>query len=151
MKNLIAFMLIASLTAMGWSQGRHQDRIKAFKTGYLTQELDLSPAEAEKFWPLYNAYEKQVFKLRVERRNQEREKINSMGGAEALSETDAREFLKNLFDNEEEALKSKKELYQALDEILPPAKLLLLYKAENDFNKRMLSEFRRKGPMNRNN
>ncbi len=143
-------MLIASLSTMGWAQGRHGDRIKAFKTGYLTQELDLSSSEAEKFWPVYNDFEKKIFELRVERRNQERDRIKSMGGPEALSDKEAREFLQNLFNNEEEILTLKKELYQSLEPILPPTKLLVLYKAETDFNKRLLSEFRRKGPMNRN-
>jgi Skp family chaperone for outer membrane proteins len=151
MKKLIAFMCLVALTSLGWAQGRHGERIKAFKTGYLTQELDLSPAEAEKFWPIYNDFEKRIFDLRVERRKEEREKIESMGGPEALSEKEAREFLADLLKNEEDVLKSKKELYRSLDKILPPAKLLQLYKAESDFNRRLLSEFRRKGSMNRNN
>jgi len=151
MKNLILLICIALLSTQGWAQGRHGERIKAFKTGYLTQELDLRQSEAEKFWPVYNDYEKKVFELRVERRDQERDRIKSMGGPEALSDQEAREFLEKLFDNEEEILKLKKELYESLDPILPPTKLLVLYKAETDFNKRLLSEFRRKGPMNRGN
>lgn len=151
MKKFIVFICTVALTTLGWSQGRHGERIKAFKTGYLTQELDLSPSEAEQFWPIYNDFEKRIFELRVERRKEEREKIESMGGPEALSEKEAREFLANLLENEEDVLKSKKELYKSLDKILPPAKLLRLYKAESDFNRRLLSEFRRKGSMNRNN
>ena len=150
MKTLIAFLCIVSMTASGFAQGRHGERIRAFKTGYLTQELDLSPAEAEKFWPIYNEFESKSFELRVERRNQERDRIKSMGGPEALTDEQARAFLENIFKNEEEALKSKKELYKALEGVLPPGKLLLLYRAEIDFNKRLLTEFRRRGPMKRN-
>jgi hypothetical protein len=135
-----------------WSQGRGQhERVKAFKTGYLTQELDLSPAEAEKFWPIYNTYEKKIFELRVEKRKAERDKMNSMGGPEALSDAQATDFLQGLFENEAEVLKTKQELYKELGTVLSPKKLLILYKAESDFNRRLLSEFKRRGPNRQGN
>jgi len=150
MKKIITLIAIMTLTSIGWAQGRHGERIKAFKTGYLTQELDLSPAEAERFWPIYNEFEEKMFELRVQRRKEERDKISSLGGPESLTETQAKEFLQKLFKNEEEVLRVKKELYTSLDQVLSPAKLLKLYKAENDFNRRLLSEYKRRGPMNRN-
>jgi Spy/CpxP family protein refolding chaperone len=42
--------------------------IKAQKTAYLTQQLDLSPEEAQKFWPVYNQYDKEVEAVRKEMR-----------------------------------------------------------------------------------
>ena len=36
----------------GW-----QDRMKAERVAYLTSAMDLTPAEAEKFWPVYNNME----------------------------------------------------------------------------------------------
>ena len=147
MKRKIIVGILLCLSAAAWSQGRGQlERIKAFKTGYLTQELDLSPAEAEKFWPIYNEYEKKIFEFRVEKRRAEREKMNSMGGPQALSDQEAADFLKSLFENEADALETKRKLYQDLEQVLSPNKLLILYKAEADFNRRLLSEFRRRGP-----
>ena len=32
------------------------DRIEALKVAYITEQLNLSPSEAQKFWPLYNSY-----------------------------------------------------------------------------------------------
>ena len=34
------------------------DRMMAEKVAYLTSAMDLTPAEAEKFWPVYNDMEK---------------------------------------------------------------------------------------------
>ena len=34
-----------------------QDRMKAEKIAFLTDAMDLTPAEAEKFWPVYNRSE----------------------------------------------------------------------------------------------
>lgn len=150
MKRILIFGLVLCLSMAAWSQGRGQhERVKAFKTGYLTQELDLSPSEAEKFWPIYNEYEKKIFELRIEKRKAERDKMASMGGPEALSDKEASEFLESLFENESEVLKTKKALYRALEKVLSPKKLLVLYKAEADFNRRLLSEFKRRGGPNR--
>ncbi len=152
MKRNLIFGLVLCLSMAAWSQGRGQhERVKAFKTGYLTQELDLSPSEAETFWPIYNEYEKKIFALRIENRKAERDKIASMGGPEALSDKQATEFLKSLFENESKVLETKKALYRELEKVLSPKKLLILYKAEADFNRRLLSEFRRRGPNRQGN
>ena len=152
MKRLILFGIVFCVSFVTWSQGRGQlERVKAFKTGYITQELDLSSSEAEKFWPIYNEYEKKIFELRIEKRKKERDKVNSMGGLDALSDEQATDFLKSLFENESAILETKEEKYKELKNVLPPKKLLKLYKAEADFNKRLLTEFKRREPNRQGN
>ena len=60
-------MLLAAMVAMGASAqdrapGRQKgmERLQAEKIAFLTSELDLSPAEAQVFWPVYNEAEKQM-------------------------------------------------------------------------------------------
>lgn len=148
MKNLITLVILVTFSLASWAQHGHAEKIKAFKAGYLTQELDLTPEEAQKFWPVYNEFEQKMHELRFERRKKERDRINALGGPEELSDKQAREILNGLLESEEKALSVKKELYQALNDILSPVKLVELYRAENDFNRRMLSEYRRRGPRN---
>lgn len=151
MKYIATLFLLLSFMQTSWAQERRgEERIKAFKTGYITQEMDLSSEEAEKFWPIYNEFEKRLFELRVSQRKTDREKLNSLGGLDALTEKEAEQFLHDRFETDEEMLRTKKELYTQLKKVLPSVKLLKLYKAEMDFNKRLLSEFRRRGPMNHN-
>ena len=38
------------------SHQQKEDRIKSHKIAYLTEQLSLSPEEAQQFWPVYNAY-----------------------------------------------------------------------------------------------
>ena len=148
MKRALIFTVIFCLSMNLWSQRQGQlEKIKAFKTGYLTQELDLSSEEAERFWPIYNKYEKKIFELRVEKRKAERNRINALGGPEALTEEEAETILEDLFANESGVLNLKKELYQELSTVLSSKKRLKLFKAEADFNRRLLSEFKRRGPM----
>src|SRR3954462_11911674 len=51
------------------SDAELRDRIRAAHVAYLSQKLDLTPDEAQKFWPLYNQYTKEVELLIAERRN----------------------------------------------------------------------------------
>ncbi len=52
-------IIIAALVAMGMSYSAqahcgNPDKVKSEKIAFITSELDLTPAEAEKFWPVYN-------------------------------------------------------------------------------------------------
>ena len=39
--------------------------MQALKIAFITQRLDLTSAEAEKFWPIYNEYEVEINNLRI--------------------------------------------------------------------------------------
>jgi Skp family chaperone for outer membrane proteins len=51
--------------------GKRFQRIEAIKIAYITRELDLSPEESQKFWPLYNNYFEELKKARQENANDE--------------------------------------------------------------------------------
>ena len=66
MRKITRLLLITILVFAGaWSSSAQdkngwQERIKAEKIAYLTDAMDLSPAEAEKFWPVYNRAESEM-------------------------------------------------------------------------------------------
>ena len=35
-------------------------RLEAYKIAYLTKKLNLSPQEAQQFWPIYNKYQQEI-------------------------------------------------------------------------------------------
>jgi hypothetical protein len=41
------------------------EQIKAIEIGYFTKELNLTPDEAQKFWPVFNQYKDEVRKVRL--------------------------------------------------------------------------------------
>lgn len=135
----IAIMLSTGLIA----QERGKERIKAYRTAYITQELDLSSKEAEKFWPVYNEYDKKIFNLRVVKMREERSRIKELGGPEMLSDEEASKTLNTMLASEKEIYKTREDMYKALSKVLSPTKLLKLYHAEMSFNKRLLSEFKK--------
>ena len=150
MKNIIiTLFLILGFWGISNAQENHRERIKAYKTAYITQELDLSSKEAEKFWPVYNDYEKNLFSLRVLKVREERGRIKDQGGFENLSDKEAKEALKTLIQNDKEIIQIKEKLYQDLSDVLSPVKILKLHKAEMDFNKKLLSQYKKNRGQNR--
>ena len=94
MKNflLISFLFVAFPLFSQENESQQQDEmienskmaqsIDALKMAYITKELNLSPDEAQKFWPIYNNYSSELKKARKDFRQddlafQER-KVNIM-------------------------------------------------------------------------
>ncbi len=141
---LITIIIILSLTEGFAQKHNRMERIRSFKAAFLTEKLDLSPEEAEKFWPVYNAYSDKVFQLKIADIRKEQHKIREKGGIDALTEDEAQNYLNILIKNEKELTNLKLKLFKDLKKILTPKKILLLYQAEHDFNRRLLEEYRRK-------
>src|SRR5690554_7641211 len=99
MKKLVFIFLIAFSTLHA-QENRHE-RIKALKTAYITEKLSLSPADAEKFWPIYNSFDQRFHELRKKRRNEVYLEIHNrwdqLTDAEAIALFDR--YIELKFDN----------------------------------------------------
>jgi Skp family chaperone for outer membrane proteins len=60
-------LLLYGLTLLLVFQVGAQDgnRLGALKIAYLTKKLDLSPEEAQRFWPIYNKYDEEIHTVRI--------------------------------------------------------------------------------------
>lgn len=61
-KLLIATLVVLVSTITVYAQPRNNDwgaRMRSEKIGFLTSEMDLTPEEAQLFWPVYNKAEKE--------------------------------------------------------------------------------------------
>jgi hypothetical protein len=144
---IMAFLaLIFCKEAVAQEGGK--ERIRAYRTAYITQELDLSSEEAEKFWPVYNEFDKKLFQLKVEKIRKEKHRIKELGGPDQLSDEDAKKTLFDMLTFEKEAAVTREKMYKELSKILSPVKLMKLYVAEMNFNKKLLHEYRKRKPDN---
>ena len=51
------FVLYTFFILSGFSiHAQNSGRLEALKIAYITKKMDLSPEEAQKFWPIYNQY-----------------------------------------------------------------------------------------------
>lgn len=73
MKNLLLIIaLIFSFSfvhAQDDGKGPKGEKIQALKIAFITQKLDLTVDEAQKFWPVYNRYEAEIKQVINENKN----------------------------------------------------------------------------------
>jgi hypothetical protein len=147
-------VMIAGMTALngqgqgqGMGQGQGQDdndRLTAYKIAFFTQRLDLSPAEAEKFWPLYNDFSARKSKLQADRLSLMRyaaQNEANMSNEELASTADK---LSRTFSDEATMVAT---FSNDLKKVLPPAKVIRLYQIETQYKQQLLRELnqRRQG------
>ena len=136
MKNilLIAFLFTSTV----YSQGG--DRIKAFKAAHITNALNLTSAEAEKFWPVYNFHEEKMTSLRRKERKEIFQIIK--GDMDGLTENDANVLIEKGIQFKTTELQYFKDLVQNLRGVIPSKKIVKLRKAEQEFKRILLERMR---------
>ena len=117
----------------------HHEKLKSLKIGYLTETLELTSKEAEGFWPIYNLHQENIHQIRYIDIRELRRKINT---EKDLKDKDAEIILDNLLKKEEAILAERSKMFKKLKTVLPPKKLLKLFKSEIDFNQKILKEYR---------
>ncbi|PID71155.1 MAG: hypothetical protein CSA39_06905 [Flavobacteriales bacterium] len=138
MKNIIILTGVLLFTLNLPAQRGNRERIEAYKKAYITDKLNLTAAEAEKFWPVYNAFNDTIFELKKTKSKILAEKIKSKEGVNKLSDAEVDEILEQFLQIEEKNLTAKKALFAKLKNKIPTYKILKLIHAEMSFKKFLL-------------
>lgn len=139
MKKIVLVLFLVS-TGL-YAQRPNQDRMKAFKTAYLTDQLDLTSSEAEKFWPIYNYFDNKLKSLRKKERSEVFSKVRN-GGIEALTDSEAIALIDKMLEMKTTELQYRKELVKDLLKVLSPKKIIKLNRAEEEFKKMLLERLK---------
>jgi hypothetical protein len=115
------------------------ERVEAMKIAYITNKLDLTPTEAQSFWPIYNKHQDEVKKLRMDRAM---ERMNARSGWEEMSDKEVEETLNRFLTLKESEVQLTRQYYADLKKVLPIRKVGLLFKAEEDFKRAILEAIR---------
>jgi hypothetical protein len=140
MKQLFLFLMLFALKfnllsqTLPPSQARAKvgARVEARRAAFLSQRLQLTPEEAQVFFPLFNEY---FSKLKVIRQQLHTEKR-----VEDLNDVEAEKAIATQFDVETRVIDLKKDYYQKFKKVLSAKRVALLYKAERDFKGELLNE-----------
>jgi Spy/CpxP family protein refolding chaperone len=124
-----------------------KEQIKAMKVAYITSELNLNSDEAAKFWPVYNAFDEKQFKLKHEKMQMYKNKLEN-NVSEQMSDKEASVLLAQMEKTEDELYQLRKKFNTDVKSVLSPVKILKLKKAEEEFNRKLLKQYRNKGPKN---
>ena len=152
MKNFKLFIVTVSLISIA-SFGQNgplrehfkekKEKIKALKVAFITTELNLTPDEAAKFWPLFNAFEDRQQEIKKQKLKAYLERTDN-NAIDKLSEKEAATLLTQMESTEDELFQLKKKFVSNLKGILPSTKILKLKKAEEQFSKKLLQQYRDK-------
>lgn len=137
MKKIIFFTLLflVGMATQAQDRDEHRKKIKALKTAHITEGLDLSPKEAQQFWPIYNEFEEK-------RRDLYRRERADVENLECLSEKEANSKLEEYVALEKEDFLLKKEYYNDLKQIFSAKKIMQLKQLEEEFHRKLMREFR---------
>ena len=116
-----------------------RQRVQAHRVAFFTEKLALTPAEAERFWPLYNAFRNERDRLnsetiqRTHRRRGPGEP--STFDVSELSDAEAR----RLVNNKAQQIELERQFHQDLTRLFSPQRVLAFYEAERRFQRELMN------------
>jgi len=116
------------------------EKIKAEKISFFTSKLDLTPSEAQDFWPVYNEFEKKRFD--IQRQIHEFERMPDEKFVN-LTEAEIEKLTSNYIGSFEKEAQLLKEYNKQFLKILPKKKVLMMYRTENEFRSHLIREYKK--------
>ena len=123
-------MLFAAVTTLAkaqapdqqppWASEQKQQDIEALKVAFISKELDLTPTEAEKFWPVYNQYSKELKGLNIGANNND-----------------------DVLDRDEKVLNLRKRYKEQFAKLLGPQRMNRMFGAEGRFHQLLIKAIKR--------
>ena len=125
------------------SEKEREEKIDKLKIAFITDELDLTSEEAEKFWPVYNELEDKLKELRKANRKIQKEIDESY---ETLSNEDAKKKLETILENEKKEIDYRKEYSEKISKVIGDKRTLKLLSLEQEFKRELLERLKEQGP-----
>lgn len=144
MKHILLYLLLLFLAMPAWAQkggkSYNKAKLESAKVAFITKRLDLSPNQAEKFWPLYNQHYENKKKLMRGIYGLVRT------GDEEITNSKARELIDKKFEIEQEILDLEKAFLKEIIQVISPVQALKLGEVNRDFTKHIYRMQKRKSP-----
>jgi len=128
-------------------QGNRKDRIETMHIAYLSEKLNLTSAEAEKFWPVYNQYKAEQDQLRKERQN-DVQSVKQAGGIDNMSDADVQKLIANETDFETRQLDLRKKYVAKFQDVISARKVAKFFISEDEFKRYLLNQLRKRRGQN---
>lgn len=125
------------------NEKEREEKIDKLKIAFITDELDLTSEEAEKFWPIYNELEDKLKELRKANRKIQKEIDESY---ETLSNEDAKKKLETILENDKKEIDLRKEYSEKFSKVIGDKRTLKLLSLEHEFKRELLERLKEQGP-----
>ncbi|MCA6074702.1 Spy/CpxP family protein refolding chaperone [Fulvivirga sedimenti] len=119
-----------------------RQKIESARIALITERLELTPDQAEKFWPIYREYQEKMNGLR-----QEYQQARGNVRRQDLTEEESQRLLELGMKMKEQQLGMEKTYSERLTKIITSRQLLALRKAEDDFRRMLLERLEKRREM----
>ena len=143
---LLRFILLMVMsviyTSLALCQDELEGRLEKFKSrkiAFITEQLKLTPKEAEVFWPVYNEFDDKRQQINLERIKLAKHYNNISG---TISEKEASEMADKYVDLQKQEALLTEEYNKKFKTVLPASKVLKFYQAEVQFKRELLKSLR---------
>ncbi len=116
-----------------------RDKIQAARVAYITDQLELTPQEAEKFWPIYREF--------AEKRKTIREQLKASQQTldpSKTTEQNEKEIVDRQFQMKQQELNLEKDYSGRLLKVISAQKLRTLPEAERQFRQMIFDQIQRR-------
>ena len=138
-----AFKIIIFFGVFFWvgvssaQNGGGAQQLQAQRIAFLTERMNLTPDEAQLFWPLYNQYNENLKQIR---KTYQFTKVD-----DTATDDQVEKFILAGFDKDQKELELKKDYYQKLKKILNVRKIQKLFHAETEFRQQVIQQLKKDG------
>jgi len=142
---MLSFLIIgvcATLSAQPNAE-RRNERVQALRIAIFTEVLQLTPEEAQGFWPIYNEY--------LDKREALVQQYRPAKQLDAMSDAEVEEQIKRHFEQQQRELDLEKEVFQKLRKVLPLRKIAKIPQAEREFRESLLKKLQEAREQRRQN
>ncbi len=139
MKRVVIIIVALAVSFSGWAQtptpnGNAKSKLEAARIAMITERLNLSPAQAQKFWPLYNQFAQ-------ERRGLQHQALQARKGLDMqnLTEEQSKTLIKAHQKFKQDKLDLENKYATRMNDVISARQIVALRKAEDDFRKMILN------------
>ncbi|MGF7141482.1 hypothetical protein [Roseimarinus sediminis] len=136
MKAIFTIILLVTWVTLS-AQSGYQNVVEK-RIEFLSSKLTLTPNEAQQFWPVFREFHKEREQATNKRKNID---VSTQG----LSQDECRSIVDDYIDAKVQQTALLEKYHKKYLAILPPQKVLELYKFDEEFNKDLLKQIKEAG------
>lgn len=136
----IGFSMI-SIAQPGAKMEQKKEKVEAMKIGFITQQMNLTPEEAQKFWPVYNQMNNEIENLRKER---QLSRENVKDNFETMTDPEFEKLINDEIASRQKEFDIQKKYVAQFKSVVPIKKVAQFYRAEEQFKRKLLEKIQEK-------
>ena len=132
---IIAILCPLFMLGQNHKMDKKREKIEVQKIAFITKQLDFTPEEAQKFWPVYNQFS-DARKQLYEQHKKNRKNIDDLSDSEIEQVIDSHIIL------DQKELDIKKKYHAEFKKVLSNKKIAKLYHSEDQFKRELLKRIK---------